>query len=240
MNPKYTRITIIIPCYNEESTLKKVLQKVLESDTLSLKKEIIVVNDKSTDNTEKILQKFKNNKEIKILSLAKNTGKGGAVKTGLLQSTGDIVIIQDADFELDPSEYPSLIGPIIEGKADIVYGSRFLSGRPHSVISYQGFVKNKLLTILSNIFTNLNLTDMETCYKVFKGEIVRKIAPTLESKRFGFEPEITARLAKIKGIKFYEVPISYIERNYNEGKHIQWTDGIKAVMEIIKFNIKKS
>lgn len=233
------KISIIIPCYNESKTIIKILKKVSKANTLGLEKEIIIVNDGSKDSTEVVLEKFKKRKLFKIISHKKNLGKGSALKTGLLVSTGDIVLIQDADLEYDPKEYPLLINPILNKSADVVYGSRFLGGQEHRVLYYWHSVMNKFLTTLSNMFTNINLTDMETCYKVFRGNLIRKIAPNLKSKKFGFEPEITAKISKIKNIKIYEVGISYFGRTYEEGKHIGWKDGLEAIYTIIKYNIKK-
>lgn len=233
----YKKLSIVIPCYNENKTIEELIAKVLAADSSCLKKEIIIVDDGSKDGTRDILEKYKNNNDIKIIFHKKNSGKGGALKTGFAETTGDIVLIQDADLEYDPSEYPILLTPIIENRADVVYGSRFMGGRPHRVVYYWHSVMNSILTTLSNMMTNINLTDMETCYKVFKGDIIRKIAPNLESKRFGFEPEITAKLSKLKNISFYEVGISYYGRTYDEGKHINWKDGVRAIYEIFKFNL---
>lgn len=234
---KYEKISIIIPCYNEEKTIKKLLGLVEKADTCGLAKEIIVVDDGSKDSTRQILQSYTKKKNYKIIFQAKNAGKGGALKTGFLKSKGDIVLIQDADLEYDPSDYPLLLEPILSHKADVVYGSRFMGGRPHRVVYYWHSVMNHMLTTFSNMMTNINLTDMETCYKVFRGDMIRKVAKQLKSQRFGFEPEITARLSKIKEVSFYEVGVSYYGRTYNEGKHIRWTDGLKAVGEIIKYNV---
>lgn len=231
------KISIVIPIFNEEKTLEKIISKVQKASTLGLKKEIILINDGSTDATKKIIRKYSQKKQFTILNCKLNMGKGAALKLGLQKTTGDIVLIQDADLEYDPSVYPSLLQPILADDADVVYGSRFQGGQPHRVLYYWHYVMNMFLTTFSNMFSNLNLTDMETCYKVFDGSVIRKIAPTLESKRFGFEPEITARLAKVKGIRFYEVGIPYYGRTYEDGKHITWVDGIKAVYEIIKYNL---
>jgi len=233
----YRKLSIVIPCYNEKRTITELLQKVLKADSCGLKKEIIIVDDGSRDGTRKILEKYRTRKNFKIIFQKKNMGKGAALRTGFLQSTGDIVLIQDADLEYDPGEYPLLLDPIISNRADVVYGSRFMGGRPHRVVYYWHSVMNNLLTIFSNMMTNINLTDMETCYKVVKGDIIRGLAPSLQSNRFGFEPEITARLSKIKGIRFYEVGVSYYGRTYNEGKHINWIDGLKAIFEIVKYNV---
>ena len=233
----YKKLSIVIPCYNESKTIEELIAKVLTADSCGLKKEIIIVDDGSKDGTRDILEKYKKKKDFKIIFHKKNSGKGGALKTGFAQTTGDVVLIQDADLEYDPNEYPLLLEPIILDKADVVYGSRFLGGRPHRVVYYWHSVMNSFLTIFSNMMTNINLTDMETCYKVFKGDIIRKNAPNLKSQRFGFEPEITAKLSKVKDIRFYEVGVSYYGRTYDEGKHINWFDGIKAIWEIIKYNV---
>jgi len=234
---KYKKLSVVIPCYNESKTIEELIGKVMSADSCDLEKEIIIVDDGSKDGTRDILNKFKSKKNFKIIFHKKNTGKGGALKTGFKVSTGDIVLIQDADLEYDPSEYPLLLQPILDNQADVVYGSRFLGGRPHRVVYYWHSVMNNFLTTFSNMLTNINLTDMETCYKVFKGDIIRKITPSLKSQRFGFEPEITARLSKVKDIRFYEVGISYYGRTYDEGKHINWIDGVKAIWEIIKYNV---
>jgi len=239
---KYKKLSIIIPVYNEEKFIEEVIDKVLKANSFGLRKEIIIVDDGSTDQTKtKIEKKLKNIKkkqlEIKTIFKKKNQGKGAALKDGILLSTGDIVLIQDADLEYDPYDYPILLEPFFKYKANVVYGSRFITNRPHRVLYFWHSVGNFLLTLFSNIFTNLNLTDMETGYKVFQGDLIRKIAKKLKSKRFGFEPEVTARIAKIKNIKIYEVGISYFGRTYKEGKKINWIDGIRTFFEIIKFNL---
>ena len=200
-------------------------------------KEIIVVDDCSTDGSRQILKHYEHKSGFTVFYQPKNQGKGSALKKGFQLSTGDIVLIQDADLEYDPNEYPLLLEPIINNRADVVYGSRFMGGKPHRVVYFWHSVMNNFLTTFSNMLTNINLTDMETCYKVFKGDIIRNLAGQLDSKRFGFEPEITAKLAKIKNIRFYEVGISYYGRTYEEGKHIGITDGFKAVWQIIKYNL---
>lgn len=235
----YKTLSIVIPCHDESRTLEELIQKVLASNTLGLAKEVIVVDDGSQDGSQKILKQYINKPGFKILLQPTNQGKGSALKRGFKISTGDIVLVQDADLEYDPVDYPLLIQPILENKADVVYGSRFLGGRPHRVVYYWHSVMNSMLTTFSNMLTNINLTDMETCYKVFRGDLIRQLASKIESKRFGFEPEITARLSKIKDINFYEVGISYYGRTYQEGKHIGITDGLKAIWEIIKFNLLK-
>lgn len=241
------RVSIIIPVYNEENYIVKTLQAVSNSSTPTYDKEIIVVDDGSYDKTVAKVQeyikktKIKKGLSLRLIKKKHNEGKGAALKDGFLKSTGEIVIVQDADLEYIPNDYPTLLQPFIEFDADVVYGSRFVSGKPHRIVYYWHHVANKFLTILSNMLTNLNFTDMETGYKVFKGALIRKIAPKLESKRFGFEPEITARIAKehsaTDGLKIYEVGISYMGRTYAEGKKINWVDGIRAIGEIITFNL---
>ncbi|MFH1703100.1 MAG: glycosyltransferase family 2 protein [Nitrospirota bacterium] len=222
------KLTVIIPTYNEVGTIFEVIKKVKE---VSSDKEIIVVDDGSTDGIRNILKERRDG--VKVLFHDTNKGKGAAIRTALPHITGDIVIIQDADLEYDPSEYPRLISPILEGKADVVYGSRLMGG-PHRVLFYWHAVGNKIITTLSNIFTDLNLSDMETGYKVFRAEVLKKIK--IESNRFGFEPEITAKIAKM-GCRIYEVPISYWGRDYTEGKKIKWKDGVAAIYWIIKYNL---
>jgi glycosyltransferase involved in cell wall biosynthesis len=222
------KLTVIIPVYNEAGTIFDVIKRVKEDP---FDKEIIVVDDSSTDGTGDVIKKCE--ESIKVFSHKKNTGKGAAIRTAIPHITGDIVIIQDADLEYDPSEYPRLIAPIMEGRADVVYGSRFLGG-PHRVLFFWHAVGNKIITTLSNMLTDLNLTDMETGYKVFRAEVLKKIR--IDSNRFGFEPEITAKVAKM-GYRIYEVPISYWGRNYSEGKKIKWKDGLAAIYWIIKYNL---
>jgi len=235
---KYKKISIIIPVYNEDKFIKKIISKVVKANTLNIKKEIIIINDGSIDKTKTILDIIcQKNKNIIVINKKINEGKGSALKIGFLKSTGDIVLIQDSDLEYDPTDYPLLIKPFVENEADVVYGSRFISSQPRRVLFFWHYLANICLTILSNLFTNLNLTDMETGYKVFKGDIIRKISSTLQSKQFGFEPEITAKIARIKEIKIYEVGISYFGRTYSEGKKIGWIDGIQAIGQILQFNI---
>lgn len=238
------KISIVIPVYNEEEFIEKTIQEVINSDTLGLKKEIISVDDGSRDKTSSILKKlenkFKNAKdfELEVIIQKINRGKGSALKKGFLASTGDVVLVQDADLEYNPTDYPILLAPFSEKEADVVYGSRFiLIKEAHQVVHFWHYQVNNFLTIISNIFSNLRLTDMETGYKVFRGDLIRKIAENLKSERFGFEPEITAKLAKIKDLKFYEVGISYTERSYDKGKKISWKDGVKAIWEIVKYNL---
>jgi len=226
-----------MPCYNEKDTVEKIVQEVLDVNLANVKKEIIIIDDCSKDGTREILDRLaKKHKEIKLVFQEKNQGKGAALKRGILESTGDVVVIQDADLEYDPKDYKKLLYPIQRGQADVVYGSRFIGGEPHRIIYYRNQVANKFLTTLSNIFTGLNLTDMETCYKMFHGDLARKLAKDLHAQRFGFEPEITARVAKSKA-RVYEVGISYYGRSKEEGKKISFKDGLKAVLEIIRYNV---
>jgi glycosyltransferase involved in cell wall biosynthesis len=233
------KISIIIPAYNEESTISIIVDKIINLALIDkIKKEIIIVNDSSTDNTDKIVEniiaKQKEN-EIVYIKHEKNLGKGAAIHSGIKNATGDYLMIQDADLEYDPAEINKLLKPIIDGHADVVYGSRFIGGSAHRILFFWHTIGNKFLTFLSNFFTNLNLTDMETCYKLFKTSIIKKIK--LKEKRFGFEPEITSKIAKIKGIRIYEVGISYYGRTYMEGKKINWKDGFKAIYCIIRYNL---
>lgn len=233
---KAKKLSIIMPCYNEKNTIETILQEVEEVDLGSTKKEIIVVDDGSKDGTRDILKKLaEKNKDIKLVFQKTNQGKGAALKKGIQESTGDVVVIQDADLEYDPQEYARLLYPIERGHADVVYGSRFIGGEPHRIIYYRNQVANKFLTMLSNMFTGLNLTDMETCYKVFRGDLIREIADKLQAKRFGFEPEVTARVARSKA-KVYEIGISYYGRSKEEGKKIGFKDGVKAIVEIVRYN----
>ena len=231
-------ISIIIPTFNEQDFIITTLKSVIDQKIGKYKKEIIVIDDGSTDDTCNIIGKFVKSKKIslKLLINKSNIGKSASLRKGFMASKGDIVLVQDADLEYLPEDYPLLLQPFTEGKADVVYGSRFISHAPHRVLYFWHSIGNNILTFLSNIATNLNLTDMETGYKVFRGDLIRMIAPKLSSSRFGFEPEITARIAKIKGIRIYEVGVSYSGRTYDQGKKIRWHDGIKAVYEIIKYN----
>jgi glycosyltransferase involved in cell wall biosynthesis len=234
---KTKKLSIVIPCYNEEHTIEKILKEVEEVNLGSTQKEIIIVDDCSKDGTRKVLKKVSAaNKGIRVLLQDFNQGKGAALKRGILETTGDVVIVQDADLEYDPQEYKRLLYPIERGHADVVYGSRFIGGEPHRIIYYRNQVANKFLTMLSNMFTGLNLTDMETCYKMMRGDLARRLAVDLQAKRFGFEPEITARIAKQK-VAVYEIGISYYGRSKEEGKKIGVRDGIKAIWEIVRFNV---
>jgi glycosyltransferase involved in cell wall biosynthesis len=227
---------VVIPAFNEEPTINLIIDKVLKADTLNLDIEIIVVDDCSTDGTWECLNEIaKKHPAIRPNKHSKNMGKGAALRTGFKRASGDIVLIQDADLEYDPLDYPQLIKPILDGKADIVYGSRFRSHNPTRVLYFWHRIANGLLTLCSNMFTNLNLTDMETGYKVFKKEILDKIE--LKENRFGIEPEITAKIAKIDKIRIYEVGISYSGRTYDEGKKIGLKDAFRAIYSIIRYNI---
>jgi len=229
------KISIIIPVFNEKYTLEKVIEQVKNANVNNMKKEIIVIDDGSTDGTIDILKYLKTQSELICIYHKKNLGKGAALRSGINAATGNIVLIQDADLEYDPNEYEKLLNPFFTKNADVVYGSRFMGGEAKRVLFYWHYVGNKFLTSLSNIFTNLNLSDMETCYKVFKNEIIKNI--NLEQKRFGFEPEITAKISKIKDIKIFEVGISYNGRSYAQGKKIGWRDGIIAVWCILKYGV---
>lgn len=238
----YKIVSIIIPVYNEAVYIRRVIQRVVKADTLGLKKEIILVNDGSTDGTDKNIKKYLQSKDRKAkniiyINLKNNNGKSTALKKGFLKSSGDIVIIQDADLEYNPDDYPALITPFLKTGADVVYGSRFISSQPHRVLYFWHYVINVFLTILSNILTNINFSDIETGYKAFRGDLIRRLAKKLQSRRFGFEPEITARIAKVPNLKIFEVGISYSGRTYQEGKKIGWKDGLLAIFEIIKYNL---
>lgn len=226
------KLSIVIPCFNEKDTICEIINAVKASPYPN--KEIIIVDDCSTDGTIKILKESLLNQVEKIIFHDKNQGKGAALRTGIKEATGDIVIIQDADMEYDPNEYSILVEPIIQNKADVVFGSRFIGHKPHRVLYFWHRIGNGILTLMSNAFTNLNLTDMETCYKVFKREIIQGIE--IKENRFGFEPEITAKLAKLD-CRIYEVGISYYGRTYAEGKKIGWKDGFRAIYCILKYNL---
>lgn len=234
---KTKTLSVVMPCYNEKATIEKILAEVLAVDLGSTKKEIVIIDDGSRDGTRDILKKLAaKHKEIRLLFNKVNLGKGASLKKCILSTTGDVVIVQDCDLEYDPQEYKRLLYPIERGHADVVYGSRFRGGEPHRIIYYRNQLANKFLTTLSNIFTGLNLTDMETCYKMAKGDLIRGLAKNLHAKRFGFEPEITARIAK-SGARVYEVGISYYGRSKEEGKKIGLKDGVKAIWEIVRYNV---
>jgi len=240
-NQKVTsnKLSIIVSAYNESKTIHLILDKIKNATLINkIHKEIIVVNDCSTDDTGECIKKYIENNsdlEIKYHEHETNKGKGAAIRTGIKNATGEYLIIQDADLEYDPNEYNLLLKPIIDGHADVVYGSRFIGGNPHRVLFFWHTIGNKLLTFLSNMFTNLNLTDMETCYKMFRTEIIQNII--LKENRFGFEPEVTAKIAKLKDIRIYEIGISYYGRTYLEGKKINWKDGFRAIYCIIKYGL---
>lgn len=236
-----TTLSIIIPAFNEEQTIHEILNKIKEVILPNgIQKEIVIVNDYSTDNTSQAIKKYQSHNpemNIQFFEHEKNKGKGAALHTGIKKVTGEVFVIQDADLEYDPNEYILLLTPILQGKADVVYGSRFMGGRPHRILFFWHSIGNKFLTFLSNMLSNLNLTDMETCYKMFKTSHVQALE--LKEKRFGFEPEITAKIAKIPKIRIYEVGISYYGRTFEEGKKIGWKDGFRALYCIIRYNCFK-
>jgi glycosyltransferase involved in cell wall biosynthesis len=228
------KLSVIIPCYNEVHTIASLLQAVRQAPVQDM--ELVVVDDGSTDGTRDILQAMaqRHEPDLRILFHAMNQGKGAALRTGFQAATGNICIVQDADLEYDPQEFPLVIGPILDNKADVVFGSRFQGGRPHRVVYFWHRMGNSFLTLLSNMFTDLNLTDMETCYKAFRREIIQSIQ--IRENRFGFEPEVTAKVAKMR-CRIYEVGISYYGRTYDEGKKIGWRDGVRAIWCILKYNL---
>ncbi|WP_298494347.1 glycosyltransferase family 2 protein [uncultured Algibacter sp.] len=232
-----TKLSIVIPVYNEAKTIHKILNKIKDVKLINnIEKELIIINDCSTDDSEIAIQKYaKNNSNLKIQYFKHpvNMGKGAALHTGISMAKGEYTVIQDADLEYDPEEYNELLIPIVKGAADVVYGSRFMGSKPHRILFFWHTIGNKFLTFLSNMFTNLNLTDMETCYKMFNTSILQSLK--LKEKRFGFEPEVTAKIAKIKEIRIYEIGISYYGRTYLEGKKISWKDGFRAIYCILKY-----
>jgi glycosyltransferase involved in cell wall biosynthesis len=234
-------LSIIVPAYNEGKTITTILDKIQDVSLVGgLKKEVIVVNDASKDNTEEVVKNYIVSHPTYNINYYKhdvNKGKGAALHTGIKEAKGDFVVVQDADLEYDPHEYNLLLKPLLDGFADVVYGSRFMGGNAHRILFFWHSIGNKILTFISNVFTNLNLTDMETCYKMWKSEIIKSI--TLKEKRFGFEPEVTAKISKIPNIRIYEVGISYYGRTYAEGKKINWKDGFRAIYCILRYNIFK-
>lgn len=233
------KLSIVIPAYNEGPTIHRILDKIQQVRLVNgIEKEVIIVNDCSRDNTEEAILRYRNENpqlNIQYFKHEVNQGKGAALHTGISKASGEFLIIQDADLEYDPEEYNDLLKPCLSGFADVVYGSRFMGGNPHRMLFFWHTIGNNFLTFLSNMFSNLNMTDMETCYKLFRTSIIQQIE--LKEKRFGFEPEVTAKIARVKGIRIYEVGISYYGRTYEEGKKIGWRDGFRAIYCILKYNL---
>jgi len=243
-SPAIKKLSIVIPAYNEEKTITTVLDRINEVKLLNnIEKEVIIVNDCSQDNTETVVQEYISQSTgltiqyIKYIKHSTNQGKGAAIHTGIAQATGEYLLIQDADLEYDPGEYNTLLKPIISGYADVVYGSRFMGGNAHRILFFWHTIGNRFLTLLSNMFSNLNLTDMETGYKIFRTDLIQSLS--LKEKRFGFEPEVTIKTARLPGVRIYEVGISYYGRTYKEGKKIKWKDGVRTVWCVVKYGMGK-
>ncbi len=231
-------LSVIIPAYNEENTIEQILDEVLKLELPSIRLELLIINDCSTDGTRELVNAYISanpGDSISLIDQEINKGKGAAIRRGIEEASGDFLIIQDADLEYDPREYKDLLDPILSDKADVVYGSRFMGSNPHRILFFWHSIGNKILTFLSNLFNNLNLTDMETCYKMFRSDVIKKIY--LRENRFGFEPEVTAKIARVPGIRIYEVGISYYGRTYSEGKKINWKDGFRAIYCILKYGL---
>lgn len=236
-NSTINSLSIIVPAYNEGNTIHLILKKIIAVDLGNIQKEIVIVNDCSKDATKEAIEQFiasHQDVDIKLYNHDVNKGKGAAIHTGIKNALGDCIIVQDADLEYDPEEFKLLLNPILNNCADVVYGSRFIGGNPHRILFFWHSIGNKVLTFLSNAFSNLNLTDMETCYKLFRADIIKNL--DLKEKRFGFEPEVTAKMSRVKNVRIYEVGISYYGRTYAEGKKIGWKDGVRTLWCILKYN----